>query len=160
MTTAALPTAAPVTVDSQVLGTIQVTSGDLMTVPAGLFGFPDAKRFALLPTPREGLFWLQSLDFSALAFLLVDPFPYFPDRYRIDLGSSELTKLGSPAASDLLVLSIVTMPTRRGEACTANLQAPLLINLRDRHAFQSIRPDDGFSVREAFDLDQLVGEST
>jgi len=145
-----------VNVTSEVLGTLQVPRRDLLEFPSGLFGFPAARSWALLPTPREGVYWLQSVDYSALAFLLVDPFLYFPDRYQIDLAPVELARLGTPSPQDILVLAIVTMPLRTGEPCTANLQAPVLFNLRAQQACQSIRSDDGYSVREAFDIDLLV----
>ncbi|MBV6521230.1 MAG: Flagellar assembly factor FliW [Gemmatimonadaceae bacterium] len=145
-----------VNLSSEVLGTLPVLRGDLLEFPAGVPGFPAARTWALLPAPREGVYWLQSADYSALAFLLVDPFLYFPERYQVELSNAELARLGSPGLQDIIVLAIVTMPPHRGESCTANLQAPLLFNLRERQAFQSIRTDDGYSVREAFDLDLLA----
>lgn len=143
-------------VDSEVLGSVHVPQDEFVEFSAGVFGFPDAKRWVLLPTPRQGLYWLQSADYSALAFLLVDPFACFPGRYQIDVAPAELARLQSPSPQDILVLAIVTMPARRGDQCTANLQAPVLFNLHDRHALQSIRSDDGFTVREAFDIDQFA----
>ncbi|MFN8583517.1 MAG: flagellar assembly protein FliW [Gemmatimonadaceae bacterium] len=159
MSTALAPNTGLVNVTSQVLGTLQVSPQDLITFPVGIFGFPEARTFALLPTPREGIYWLQSADHPALAFLLADPFLYFPNKYQIDLAAAELTRLGSPSAQDTLVLAVVTMPAHSADAYTANLQAPLLFNLQARRAFQSVRPDDGFSVREAFDVDMLLSGS-
>ena len=142
-----------VALQSEVLGPITVDCENVIEFPHGLYGFPDARTFALLPAPREGIFWLQSADYSALAFLLVDPFTYFPGHYQIDLADTDLARLGTRSASDLLVLSIVTMPPSPDGAYTANLQAPLLFNVRDRFGYQSIRPEDGFGAREAFDVD-------
>ena len=141
------------TLKSEVLGSIAVSREVVIDFPNGVYGFPDARSFALLPTPRDGIYWLQSVDFSALAFLLVDPFMYFAGRYQIDLADTDLRRLGTSAANDLLVLAIVTMPASPNGAYTANLQAPLLFNLRDRHCYQSIRPDDGFGTREPFDVE-------
>lgn len=140
-------------IKSEVLGPLTVTREDVMEFPNGLYGFPDARTFALLRTPRDGIYWLQSSDFSALAFLLVDPFIYFPGYYHIDLGDAELQRLGSRSPADLLVLAIVTMPPSPNGEYTANLQAPLMFNVKERHGFQSIRPEDGFGVREVFDVD-------
>ncbi len=156
MSTAVAPSAGNVQVASQVLGTLQVPVQDLINFPAGVFGFPEARSFALLPTPREGIYWLQSVDHAALAFLLADPFLFFAGRYQIDLAGADLSRLGTPSPEDTLVLAIVTMPAHSADAYTANLQAPLLFNLRARQAYQCLRPDDGFNVREAFDIEQLV----
>jgi flagellar assembly factor FliW len=155
-TTLARTSAELVNVSSEVLGTLSVPRHELIEFPVGLFGFPAARTWALLPTPREGIFWLQSTDYSALAFLLCDPFLYFPGRYQIDLSPAELARLNTPLPQDILVLAIVTMPSHQGERCSANLQAPVLFNLHECQAYQCIRSDDGFTVREVFDIDQFV----
>jgi flagellar assembly factor FliW len=151
------------TVSSDLLGPLVVQSNDIVRFPGGLYGFPECRAFVLLPAAREGIFWLQSTDYATLSFLLADPFLWFPD-YHIDLDDADLARLGSNDPQHLLVLAIVTMPSASGEPCTANLHAPLLFNVRDRQAHQSIRPDDGYGIREPFFLDQppadtLVGAS-
>jgi hypothetical protein len=75
-----------------------------------------------------------------------DPFVWFPE-YHIDLDDADLARLGSNDPQHLLVLAIVTMPAGAGDPCTANLHAPLLINVREHTAHQSIRPDDGCGLR-------------
>lgn len=141
----------PQVLRSELFGTIEVAADQMFTMPDGLYGFPECRNFALLPSPREGLYWLVSSEFSALAFLLVDPFAAFP-AFHIELGDTDLARLGVSAPQDVLVLSIVTMPTAPGEPCTANLHAPLLFNARERRAYQSIRGDESFSIREPFHL--------
>lgn len=145
-------------ISSDLLGALDVSSSDIVTFPGGLYGFPECRGFVLLPAARESFFWLQSTDYSTLSFLLADPFAWFPD-YHIDLDDVDLARLGSNDPKHLLVLTIVTMPSAPGEPCTANLHAPILFNMRDRHAHQSIRPDDGNSIREPFYLDQPPAES-
>ena len=140
-------------VASDLLGSITVPASAIVRFPSGLYGFPECRSFAFLPTPREGLFWLQSADFSALSFLLVDPFLHFP-AYHIDLDDSDIARLGTSDSQHILVLAIVTMPARAGEPCTANLNAPLLFNLRDRHAHQSIRPEGNGEMRAPFHLER------
>ena len=147
-------------VASEILGPLKVAQQDIITFPHGVFGFPECRSFALLPTPREGIYWLQSVEFSALAFLLVDPFLYFPGHYQIELAQVDLQRIGTRDPKDILVLAIVTMPRKKGEPATANLQAPLMFNVGIRAAYQSLRPDDGFDIREAFDIDLLVPEKT
>ena len=69
-----LPDDADLIVNSDLLGALNVRTTDLLQFPAGMLGFPECRRFALLRGGREGLFWLQSTEYSALVFLLVDPF--------------------------------------------------------------------------------------
>ena len=79
---------------SDLLGTLTVKTQDLVRFPDGLYGFPQCRDFALLPAPRAGLYWLQSAEYSALAFVLVDPFEFFPG-FRIELSSADLSRLGT-----------------------------------------------------------------
>jgi flagellar assembly factor FliW len=146
-------------ISSDLLGALDVQASDVVRFPGGLYGFPECRAFVLLPAARDGFFWLQSTDYSTLSFLLVDPFAWFPD-YHIDLDDVDLTRLGSNDPKHLLVLTIVTMPAVAGDPCTANLHAPILFNVRDRLAHQSIRPDDGHSIREPFFLDQPPADAT
>jgi flagellar assembly factor FliW len=136
-------------IESQLLGQLTVADDQRVTFPAGLYGFPEARDFVLLPTPRSGLFWLQSVQHSPLTFLLVDPFQVFAS-YHVDLTDNEVARLGSKSKDDLLVLSIVTLPRENDQAWTANLHAPLLFNVCDKVGFQSIRSDDAFGVCEPF----------
>jgi flagellar assembly factor FliW len=146
------------TIVSDVLGVLTIEARDVVRFPAGLYGFPECRTFALLPTPREGLYWLQSTDYTALSFLLADPFLYFPG-FHIELDDADISRLGTTDPQDILVLAIVTMPARAGAPCTANLHAPVLCNLRERHGHQSIRSEDGFDMRAPFDLESLPGDA-
>lgn len=138
-------------VASEVLGPIPVAADQVVTFTDGLYGFPTATRFALLPTPRDGIYWLQSLDFSALCFLLADPFLAVP-AYQLELTEVDKARLGTASAEDILVLAIVTMPPDPAAPATANLHAPLLFNVRAGQGHQSIRADDAFGIREPFAL--------
>jgi flagellar assembly factor FliW len=138
-------------VESEILGPIEVADEQRFSFPQGLYGFPDCREFVLAAAPRTGLYWLQSVDYAALAFLLADPFVHCT-HFHIDLDDADAHRLGSSDPQDILVLAIVTMPERRGEPCTVNLHAPILFNLRARHAHQSIRADDGFNIREPLTL--------
>jgi flagellar assembly factor FliW len=158
MSASATVTDEPLTIASDLLGSLTVSPAELVRFPGGLYGFPECRTFVLAPAAREGLFWLQSADYSTLSFLLADPFAFFP-AYHIDLDDVDITRLGTNDPQHILVLSIVTMPSAAGEPCTANLHAPILINMRDRHAHQSIRGDEGHGIREPFWLDQHNAES-
>ncbi len=151
MSAGALMSTHPTTVSSEVLGDLTIAPDQVVEFAEGLYGFPTATRFALLPTPREGLYWLQSIDHTALVFLLVDPFPHFAN-YQVDLGEADKARLGTGAPEDILVLAIVTMPTTPSARPTANLHAPLMFNVRAGQGHQSIRPDNVFGIREEFDL--------
>lgn len=154
-TLAVTPPQAPalLEVESHILGRVTLTGDELFEFPQGLYGFAEPHTFALLKTPKDGIYWLQSTTSAALAFLLMDPFTHFPE-YAVDITPIDAAILGGDVPDDTLVLTIVTLSdsskTAATRTCTANLRAPLIFNLRTHNAVQSIRPEAPFSVAEAF----------
>ncbi len=88
--------AATITVASDLLGPVEVAPEARYHFPAGLYGFADARDFALVPAGPEGLCWLQSLERPSLVLLVADPFRYFAD-YAPDVPDAELAQLGADA---------------------------------------------------------------
>lgn len=133
-------------VASRLFGPIDVPAEACLTFPNGLLGFAGERRFVLLPAAAEGIYWLQCVEDGGLTFLLVDPFPIFPG-YAVDVPDHWTDRRPVPP----LVLAIVTL-ARGDEPCTANLQAPLVLDLATRTGRQLILGDERYSVREPFDL--------
>jgi len=136
----------PVTFTSRVLGEVEVGEDELLALPDGLFGFPACTSFAMLPTGRDGFFWLHSVREPTVAFLVVDTFKYF-DGYSVDLAAPILQRLETTVPTDVNVLAIVTLPNGPDDA-TANLQGPLVFNVATRMGFQAVIQDTDFSTRE------------
>ncbi len=119
----------------------------------GLIGLPERRAFLLSRAAAPGTFWMESTEHERLAFLLVDPFPFF-DGYSVELDSAQLRDVLADDPSDIAVLAIVTLPPEPDGVCTANLQAPLAINLRTGRARQLVltRTDYGTRCPLAWDL--------
>ena len=128
MSTMADPITGDVIVESKLLGPLAVRSTQVYTFRDEPYGFPGATEFALLPADRDGFFWLQSLDFEALTFLLIDPF-LFVDGYLVEVDADELGVLQPRDASEILVLSILALPREPEELATVNLQGPIVFNI-------------------------------
>lgn len=144
----AIPMPSMTTIASDILGTLSVDSKSLLTFPAGLLGFPECRSFALLPSERAHVYWLQSVDYSSLAFLLVDPFIFF-EGYTLDLAATDL-HLASP--NEVSVLAIVTLPSEPDEHPTANLQGPVVIQTGLSEGTQVVLPESSYGIRESFSL--------
>jgi len=140
-------------VASDVLGPLTVGRAEVLQFPQGLYGFPECKSWVLVATKRDGLFWLQSAEHAPLAFLLVDPFTHFPG-YAVDLSSADLARVGTSEPSEIVVLAVVTVGSRDGTPPTANLQGPVVLNMRERHGFQIVLSVEGYGVREPFTIDE------
>lgn len=144
----AFPMPSMITVASDILGTLSVDSTSVLTFPRGLLGFPECRSFVLLPSERADVYWLQSLDYSSLAFLLVDPFIFF-EGYTLDLAA---TDVHAASPDEVSVLAIVTLPAAPGEPPTANLQGPVVIHTRLSEGTQVVLAESSYGIRESFAL--------
>ena len=141
-------------VESDLLGEISVGTEEVVDFPAGLLGFPDCRRFVLVPSEREGLYWLQSADHRELVFLLVDPF-LAVDGFVVDLAPPDLAELQAATESDLVILAIVTLAAPENGGCTVNLQGPIALNLRERRARQIAVDRSDYGIRYPVDLSRV-----
>jgi flagellar assembly factor FliW len=126
-------------------------AADCILFTDGLYGFPECRSFVLLPTGRTGLFRLQSTEHEALCLLLADPFQFFRG-YVVDLPDLDVARLEATAPADVALLVTVTLPDSPGRASTANLQAPIAINLEKKFGRQVILDLPAWDVREPMDL--------
>lgn len=117
----------------------------------GLLGFPECRRWHLVTAGREGLYWLQSAELAALAFLACDPFTYFSG-YSVDVPTTVTHRLEARAPADLAVFAIITLPGPLEPQPTANLQGPVVINARTRRGMQVVLPDSPWGVRHVLAL--------
>lgn len=135
-----------VMIDSEHLGTVEVDESSVVEFPAGIIGFPDHRRYAVLEAEPSGLYsWLQSLDDPDLAFLAVVPAPFFPD-YAPVIPDEDCATIGLTDPRDAQLLCLVTV----GEgSVTANLLGPIVLNVRTRLARQVVLTDSRLSTRAA-----------
>jgi len=141
-----------VVVPSVLLGAVEVPRSELFTLPVGIFGFEHCRTFALVPSGREGLWWLQSTEREALVFLLADPFRFFPG-YEVSVGPADLAHLGADERTTLMALAVVTLPRTVEEAPSANLRAPVLLDVQRRVGRQVVLADERYAVRTPIALD-------
>lgn len=141
----------PMIVQSDLLGEVAVEPQDLITFTGGLIGFEECHSFVLIPSERDGMYWLQSTEHSPLAFLLVDPFIHVPG-FGVDVSPFDLAEVEATSEDDLAVLAIVTLPASRQEGCTVNLQGPIAFNLGKGRAKQIAISNSDYGVRYPIDL--------
>lgn len=113
--------------------------------PDGLLGFPEIQRYLLMSTELEGVYWLQARGYSPLSFVLADPFVLVPG-FSLDLNESELGVLAESNPADLAVLAILTL-RGGGHDVTANLQGPVVVDMKRRVGRQIVLADSQWGVR-------------
>ncbi len=131
-------------IESTRLGVLEVDDSRIITFEDGLLGFPEARRFALIQTsPDPIFFWLQSLEFTNLAFLVCDPVTFVPD-YQAGIRRDDAEAIGLEDMSEGQVLTIVN---RVNGDLTANLLGPLVISARTLRARQLVLSDKRYGTR-------------
>ena len=135
-------------IKTKTMGLVDISDEQLIKIPSGLFGFEDYTEYALIDCRIKPFIWLQSLDESSLAFLLIDPFIINSD-FEVDIDDKELSKIGIKDPSEVLVMAIVTVPND-GSPVTANLRGPLVINKRTHDAMQAVLNDPKWTTK--FDI--------
>ena len=104
-------------------------------------GFPDHQRFALVQLDDEGVLCsLQSVEDPQLRFLVVPPAVFFPD-YAPVIDDATVATLGIASPEDAMVLLVVN-PGDEAGAATANLLAPVVLNLATRQGGQVVLDED------------------
>lgn len=127
-------------------GEIELPLSEILTLPEGLLGFGHLRRYAILKDPEEDPFlWLQSIDEIGLAFVIVDPFIFFPG-YEIQVKTSELETIQVDDLSKATVLAIVTVPENPMDL-TANLRGPLIVNTEAKLGKQFVLIDDRYFTK-------------
>ena len=127
-------------------GAVDIDSELILTFTQPIIGFPEQRRFVLLPAGEgSSVKWLQSVESGELAFLVMDPRTVMPD-YAVDLGGSELAELAAESVSALDIYTLVVVPQDRSLVRT-NLKAPIMVNPRHRLAKQTILERSDYPVQ-------------
>jgi flagellar assembly factor FliW len=132
-------------VQTKAYGELDVDERQLVSFPAGLLGFEQFKDYVLLDARQKPFFYLQSLNVSELAFILIDPFLFRAD-YSVDVNDESLGEIGIRSPEEVLVFTIVTVPGDGGNA-TANLMGPVIINKTNRRGMQAVLTDARWKVK-------------
>lgn len=125
----------------------EATFGRPVIFPAGLPGFPFLRRFQLVTNPSftPPFELLASEEDPTIGFYLVDPALIDPD-YAPDISEADQTEVGARPDDDLSLRAIVTVGQDSQEA-TANLAAPLVLNLSVGLGCQAILEQSQYSLR-------------
>jgi flagellar assembly factor FliW len=132
-------------IDTKYHGTVAVKEEDIICFPHGLPGFANEKRFVLLPLADTPFVILQSVETPALGFVLIEPFSYFPT-YEFELDEATVEQLNIESERDVAVYVILTVADPFHET-TANLQAPIVINVHKRLGKQVILTNTDYKTK-------------
>ncbi|HTS28184.1 MAG TPA: flagellar assembly protein FliW [Bryobacteraceae bacterium] len=129
-------------------GRISYDSGEAIDFPRGLPGFEDRRGFVALQFEDTApLVFLQSLEVPDLCFVTMPVLAVDPS-YKLQVSCEDLEEVGLSTLSqprigkDLLCLAVLSL---RESGPTANLLAPVVVNLENLKAVQAVAPESGYS---------------
>jgi flagellar assembly factor FliW len=136
-------------VETKYFGTRSYAEESVFAFPQGLPAFEDEKILVLIEVPEAGpLVFLQSMARASLCFLAF-PILVVDKSYVLAIAPEDLDDLGlapsrQPAVgSEVMVLALVSL--RDEFLATANLMAPIVLNVKTRRGLQAIRRDARYS---------------
>jgi flagellar assembly factor FliW len=128
-------------------GEIEVEDESVVYMAEGMLGFTEYRKFVLIRHNEGSPFlWYQAVEEPNLAFVIVDPFTFFPD-YEVLLSREDLDALQATELGNLAVFSVVVIP-ENPEDMTANLRGPVLINVEKKTARQVVLNDERYSPHQ------------
>jgi flagellar assembly factor FliW len=127
-------------------GEVEIDEKKSLTLDGGLPGLEGFETYAVLQFDESyPIVWLQSLEDAGVCLPVIDSFLAVPD-YAFDIDDAEARELQIEGPEDLQIISVVVIPDRI-EHMTANLAAPIVINLRTGKAKQIILSGGDYNVR-------------
>ncbi|MDQ0227139.1 flagellar assembly protein FliW [Metabacillus niabensis] len=127
-------------------GAIEVEQNEFIHFEQGIPGFLDEKEFVFLPLDDKGqLLIMQSTKTSELGFVVTNPFEFFKE-YEFELSDQDKESLKVEKETDIQVFTILTVKEPFAET-TANLLAPLVINIATKLAKQVILTDTPYTTK-------------
>ena len=128
-------------------GTLEYDHSEVIHLNEGLLGFPLSRNYLMFPYGEgSAFFWLQSVDESDIAFIVVNPFDFFAD-LEFTVQDEDASSIGLERGEDVEMFTLVTIPEGTPEHMRTNLAGPVVVNIKNRHGRQVLMKE--YSPRQA-----------
>jgi flagellar assembly factor FliW len=149
-------------VETRHFGVVEYEADAVLAFPAGLPAFDEERRFLVIEQPASApVVFLQSLARPDLCFITL-PVQTVDPAYHMAMSADDLEQIGLPPdrqpriGEEILCLVMVTVGPDGPP--TANLMAPLVVNLSNRQGVQAIQVQGSYSHQHP--LEPSAGEKT
>lgn len=138
-------------VQTKHFGEVELDDNKLIIFEKGIMGLENLKKYVLIFDEKEEeepvIYWLQSLEDSAVALPVISPMIVKPD-YNPLIQQDVLDNLGEikEDGQGLLVLLSLTIPSNIRDI-TVNLKAPFVINIDSQKGCQIIAENDDYEIK-------------
>ncbi|MGI6524024.1 MAG: flagellar assembly protein FliW [Bdellovibrionota bacterium] len=132
-----------ITFQSSRFGEVVVPEDSVLEFPVGIIGFPNQHQYVMLEH-KPPFAWLHAVDEPNLAFVVIDALE-LGEGYSVQppIGDKDIDLKEDDEYAVLIIVTIRPDPSMT----TANLKAPLFVNLRNRKGVQVIFDDARLSTR-------------
>ena len=137
------------TTQTRRFGLLEYDPNEVLDFPAGLPGYENQNRFILVEKPAHApIMFLQSLQSPDLCFLAA-PINLIDSAYELAMIEEDLRRLKlddtRQPAVDANIVCLALLSAAENGPLTANLLAPVVINVAERLAVQAVRMDSRYS---------------
>lgn len=134
-------------IETRHFGEIEVGPEEVVHFPDGIPAFEENKKYVIIENPDKDIpfHWLQSIEEPSLAFVVINPFVFKQD-YDFEIPQSVVNTLGIQSTEDVAIYSIVVIPEDI-DKMTANLKAPVVINIKNNMGKQVFLEDDRYVTK-------------
>ena len=113
----------------------------------GIPGFENYRYFNVnIVEGNKRIYNIVSKEDSNVGFISISPFDIKKD-YEIDLDDEFIKELDIKDEKDVLVICLITLGKSLKDS-TANLKAPIIINIKNNRGKQLILQDDKYKIKE------------
>lgn len=121
-------------------GKIYLDKNMIIDFPSGIPGRSRLKKYFLIDY-REIIKWLHAVDAPETAFLVTNPFNFFPS-YSFEISDDIEKFLGIRKPGDVAVVVLLAL---NADLVTADLKEPIVINVSNKKASQLVLKDTGYT---------------
>lgn len=145
-------------IQTDYFGEVEYSEEDLVTIPDGIFGFTDLKRYLPLCLDDENdlMLLFQSTERPEVAFVVINPV-FLRQDYSPLLTPEELSFLGVSESGELSYYVICVLRDNYLEN-TVNLKCPLAINPQTRIGMQVIMENSPYGFRHKLSSFPCIAE--
>ncbi|EKS4342926.1 flagellar assembly protein FliW [Clostridium botulinum] len=127
-------------------GCIEYEEKDVIYFEKGIPGFEELKKFIIFPVKDNDVFSVfHSIEKEDMGIIVTSPFN-IEKEYEIQLEKEQIANLKLQDEKDTLVLNTVTLNSDINKI-TANLRAPIVINIKEKIGKQIIINSDKYKVK-------------
>ncbi|ENK1242728.1 flagellar assembly protein FliW [Clostridium sp. FAM 1755] len=127
-------------------GCIEYEEKDVIHFEKGIPGFKELKKFIIFPVEDNDVFSVfHSVEKDDMGIIVTSPFN-IEKNYEVQLDEEQIKNLKLQDEKDALLLNTVTLSSDM-DKITANLRAPIVINIKEKIGEQIIINSDKYKVK-------------